>query len=827
MQPERWGQIENIVQSAVDYAPADRAEFLNSVCGDDAELRREVESLLAAHESGGLTGSSGFEDAMKVLTRQNEKLSEGRRIGAYRVLKEIGRGGMGTVYLAERADEAFQKLAAIKIIRRGLDTDDIIQRFHTERQILATLDHPNIARLLDGGTTGDGLPYFVMEHIEGEPIDVYCAGHALAIPERLKLFQGVCASVSYAHQNLVVHRDIKPGNVLVTKEGIPRLLDFGIAKLLAPDVAQQRTQTGVRPLTPEYASPEQIRGEPITTASDIYSLGVLLYWLIAGKSPYRSAMSSAGEIERAIGEEQPELPSGRAPKELRRQIEGDLDTIVLTALRKEPRRRYSSVEKLSEDIRRYLADLPIAARRDTRGYRARKFVRRNKAWVAAAAAMIVILAGGIATTLWQSHVAREQRDLARRQQAKAARINTFLQEMVGYSGVALGTGNQKYNATVAEMLDDAARRLDTELADQPEVKAALLGTIGNTYAGQARLEPATRYLRQAYDMDLKLFGPNSLITASAAQGLANLCYRSGDYAGGDRWVEKVLPVYRRYANDPELEVRFLVGGLSDAAFAKRALGKFDEAEALWREALTHAPRLPDKYRGVGITPKTFLAQLYVDRGDVEKADPLASEAARDLRALGTERFGLAQSLIDLGNVRRLQERYSESEPLIQEGTNLYAQLQGDHHPNVAYGTWILSSLHYDQARYDLSEQDARKVLEIVEQLPKGTSYYAAAYGALGRVLNKTGRAREAEPLLRDALAILRKSPRKNDAAGGLGYLGECLQAQERYVEAEPLLLESYQTLKSTQVPGSPALKKSRERLTALYAAWGKPAPSPL
>jgi tetratricopeptide (TPR) repeat protein len=397
--------------------------------------------------------------------------------------------------------------------------------------------------------------------------------------------------------------------------------------------------------------------------------------------------------------------------------------------------------------------------------------------------------------------------------------------MVGYSGVASGTTNHKFNATVAEMLDDAAQRVGTELADQPEVKAELLATIGSTYMGQARIDPAARYLREAYDLNLKLYGPDALRTAGVMVSLADLAYRKGEYAAADPWVQKALPIFRRHANDADLEIRILVGILSDAAFAKRALGQFDEAEALWREALTYAPKLPAKSRGLGMAVKTFLAQLYMDRGDVERADPLASEAAQELRAAGGDRFSLAQSLIDLGNVRRLESRYADAESLIWEGTRLYAQAQGDDHPNVAYGLLMLSTLHYYQGSYDLAEQDARRVLKIVEKLPKGTNYYGAAYGALGRVLNKTGRFQEAEPLLREALAIRQKSPRRNDVALALGSLGECLFTQKRYAEAEPLLVESYQTLKNLHVPQSPVLNEAHERLVSLYAAWGKPAES--
>jgi len=813
MLSEQWPQIEEILESAMGCDPARRTAFLDAACGNDAELRREVESLLAFHEGESFARDSGFSDAIRVLETRDASSSQGCKIGAYRVLREIGRGGMGNVYLAARADDAFQKLVAIKIVRRGMDLDEVVRRFRTERQILAMLDHPNIARLLDGGATDDGLPYFVMEFIEGEPIDKYCDGHKLAIAERLKLFQGVCSAVSYAHQNLVVHRDIKPANVLVTKEGVPRLLDFGIAKLLATDTATQaKTLTALRALTPEYASPEQVRGEPITTASDIYSLGVLLYWLLAGHRTYRSPLSSPAEIERAICEEEPEKPSDRGPKEIRSQLRGDLDTIVLMALRKESRRRYASVEQFSEDIRRHLANLPVTARPDTRMYRTTKFIQRNRAWVAMAAITFISLTGGIAASLGQTH-------LARIEQAKTARMNTFLQEMI--SGT-WRTANQKgLDATVADMLADAAQRVETELSDQPEVKGEMLRTIGAAYQQQAKYDLAERYLKEAYDLNVRLYGPEARPTATVMHALASDDYLMGDYAASYSLFQKVLPIYRKHINDADFEIRAMPAMLSDAAFAARAVGQLNDAERLWREALAYTIQVPLRNRGsMGATVKTFLAQLYLDRGQIEKADPLASEASRELLSLG-DRPSLAQSLIDLGNIRRLQSRYAEADASIQEGTDLYSQAQGSDHPNVAYGLISLATSRYYQGRYDLAEKDARRAIQIVEKRVAHSHYHQSAYITLGLILNKTGRSGQAEPLLRQALAIAQQKSRPLDVALASAALGECFATQKRYAEAEPLLTQSYATLKSVQAPESPAIREADERLTSLYNAWGK------
>ncbi|HEV3409601.1 MAG TPA: protein kinase, partial [Chthoniobacterales bacterium] len=324
--------------------------------------------------------------------------------------REIGRGGLGAVYLAARADDEYRKEVALKLIRRGLDTDDILRRFRTERQILAQLDHPNIARLLDGGTTDDGLPYFAMEYVRGEPINTYCDLHRLKLSERLELFRKVCAAVTYAHQNLVVHRDLKPSNILVTADGEPKLLDFGIAKLLSADHELVFTQTapGLRAMTPDYASPEQMKGEKITTASDVYSLGVLLYEVLSGQKPYRVKTRTTEEISRAVTEQEPQRPSTAAATD-GSALRGDLDNIVLKALRKEPERRYSSVEGLAEDLRRYQEGRPVLARPRTFTYRSSKFIRRNKVAVLAATLVLLAILGGLIATEQQARIARAER----------------------------------------------------------------------------------------------------------------------------------------------------------------------------------------------------------------------------------------------------------------------------------------------------------------------------------------------------------------------------------------------------------------------------------
>ncbi len=452
MKAERWQQVRSILDRAIALPQSERSPYLDQNCADDRELRDEVESLLRSHEEAGSVFLKHPAASLQVALEAGRATRIGSRIGVYEILDEIGHGGMGEVYRAGRADGQYEKAVAIKLVRGGYDTAGLLQRFRHERQILASLDHPNIARLLDGGTTDDGLPYLVMELIEGDRVDVYSDTHRLSITQRLQLFSQICSAVQYAHQRLVIHRDLKPSNVLVTVDGTPKLLDFGIAKLIDPESIVETTM--LRPMTPEYASPEQIRGEPITTASDVYSLGVVLYQLLTGRSPYAGETSSSHQLARAVCDTDPAKPStvvlkslpatdgveqptpemlgglreGSAAK-LRRRLSGDLDNIVLKAMRKEPHQRYASVEQFAEDIRRHLEGLPVTAVKGSFAYRAHKFIRRNRVGIAASVLLVLTLLGGVAATIRQARIARKQAELASIERAKAEKRFNDVREL--------------------------------------------------------------------------------------------------------------------------------------------------------------------------------------------------------------------------------------------------------------------------------------------------------------------------------------------------------------------------------------------------------------
>jgi serine/threonine protein kinase len=517
MTPEEWQRVRPILESALELDSAKRPAFLDESCADPS-LRHELESLLAAHEQAGThVLNSALAPNFFAHDEAHFRLLPGKRIGPYEIVEEIAQGGMGAVYRAVRADGQYNQQVALKIVRSELGTEFTATRFKNERQILATLNHPNIARILDGGTTAEGMPYFVMELVEGQRLDDYCDAQKLATNERLGLFLQVCSAVHYAHQHLVIHRDIKPGNILVTAEGVPKLLDFGIAKILeSSEAADQLEQTIslIRLLTPEYASPEQVKGEPITTASDVYSLGVVLFELLTGRTPYNVPTHTPHEISRAVCEAEPEKPStvvrrkqlptgdgeGKqtadssrsavregSPEKLSKRLSGDLDNIVLMALRKEPQRRYASAEQFAQDIRRHLDHLPVMARKDTAAYRASKFISRHKVAVAVAALVTITLLSATGVTLRQARIARANEIRAEKRFNDVRKLANSLMFEVHDSIRELP------GATAARKLiiQRAQEYLDS-LAQESKSDPALLRELATAYSRLATLQGDSR-----------------------------------------------------------------------------------------------------------------------------------------------------------------------------------------------------------------------------------------------------------------------------------------------------------------------------------------------
>jgi serine/threonine-protein kinase len=729
----------------------------------------------------------------------------GLRIGAYKVLRELGHGGMGAVYLAARADDQYQKRVAIKVVKAGAFGEDAIRHFRRERQILASLDHPNIARLLDGGATDEGLPYLVMEHVEGQPIGRYCDTNRLPTAERLRLFRAVCSAVQYAHRNLVVHRDIKPGNVLVAADGVPKLLDFGVAKLLNPELSgEPATATGLA-MTPEYASPEQARGEPITTASDVYSLGVLLYELLTGQRPYRIKSRQALDVLRAVCEEEPEKPStavarttpvttaegtnapattaevvsaarAATPDKLRRRLRGDLDNIVMMALRKEPQQRYPSVEALSEDIRRHLEGLPVVARQPTLGYLTGKFVRRNRGAVLAALTIAgLILSFGVTATLQSRQIARE-RDQAARERDKAQKVSEFLASLFKASKPSEAQGKP---VTARDILDRGTGKIATQLADQPEVRATLLYTIGDVYMALGANDRARGLLEEALAERRRLFPGDHPDTAVSLASLGLLYEIQDDQPRAESLYRESLAMRRRLFGEGHPEVARSLEALANLLNDK---GDPATAEPMLRESLAiHRKAFAADDRRV-LASMTNLAVVLSARGRHAEAESLFRDVLAARRRAGGETPALGVALENVGNVLFEQRRFPEAESFHRESLEVRRRLFG--------------------------ADDWRVGMQLVN---------------VGAVLSATGRCGEGEGLLREGLSVLRKSMGEDHVltATAKSRLGGCLVEGGMYAEAEPLLLAGYASLLRKR-PVDKETRDARGRLAHLYQAWGKP-----
>ena len=689
---ERYARAQELFEAAVDLPRPERDALLHERCDGEAELRSEVEALLEADAWTDSLDGQPFAIPQDVFDDAAEEQFAGRHFGPYELVREIGRGGLGSVYLAMRSDGEYRKEVALKLIRRGFDTDDILRRFRTERQILAQLDHPNIARLIDGGTTDEGLPYFVMEYVKGEPISAYCDLHRLGIDRRLDLFRRVCSAVTYAHQNLVIHRDLKPSNILVTAEGEPKLLDFGIAKLLSADDEPMLTQTapGVRAMTPEYASPEQVKGERITTASDVYSLGVLLYQLLTGQKPYRLTTHTADELSRAVTSQQPERPSTALTRGDKSKIEvrnskivfGDLDNIVLMAMRKEPHRRYASVAALAEDIRRYRDGLPVLARKDTLLYRSDKFIRRHKLGVAAAAVVMLSLVAGIAIAVTQARrataqarIAEEQRDAAQRATARAEKTSRFMQSFLANANPHwYARGQGRTDVTVREAMEDAAARIDTELADQPEVRGDLHHTIGENYRVAGEYSRAHEHFSRSFEAYREAYGGKHPKIAMA------LYYLSIVPAGADSSSEVNELMLRdgiammRETDPDNVNLPYMLQTRASQIMAdetrKSDESSLAEAERLISEAKTLFLQHYGENHVATITADGSLAQLAQTRGDFALAERLAEEVLRRSQEIDDQGYNYIGGLFLLGTIKLAAGKTVEAETLFAQALEL-------------------------------------------------------------------------------------------------------------------------------------------------------------
>lgn len=761
-----------------------------------------------------------------------------KTIGDYQIVRQMGEGGMGTVYLAVRADQEYKQQVAIKVIRKGMDSKEIVARFRRERQILASLDHPNIAKLMDGGSTEDGLPYFVMEFIQGTPLTDYCEQRQLTTEQRLQLFRSVCSAVQFAHQNLIVHRDLKPANILVTSDGIPKLLDFGIAKLLDPKAYSAElpaTESEVRVMTPEYGSPEQVKGDPITTATDIYSLGVILYELLAGRRPYRFTGRNQMELYRVICEQEPEKPSTAAtrkqdsdvhranvsrntnPEKLRKELSGDLDNIILMALRKEPQNRYVSAEAFSEDVRRYLEGHPVQARKGTWSYKAGKYVKRHKMGVFAALTAFVLLIAFAVTVSIQNIRISEQRDAARKAQKKAADVTDFLAQLFQTNDPAQSKGEQ---LTARQILDKGAERLRTEFKDQPEVRSELMDRVGNIYVTLGLYDQAETILKESLTVREKLFGKKNIVVAETMGDLAVALTKKGDMDAAEKLLRESLPINRQLTGEQSRDVATNLKRLANVLSDEEQLA---EAEKLYREALA----IKRKYYG-NEDPAVAeivnnLALILANAGQFDEAEKFFRESLATARKVyGNDNPNVAVTVNNLAGILWETGKMNEAEKLLRESLAMNRKLLGNDHPNTGRNLNNLAVILCDKGELEEAEKLAEESLAITRKaLGENHPYVAAILSTLSEVSLKKGEVQHAIDLANEALAFsLDKLPADSKYRGrAKSALGAALMMQGSFPESERSLLDAHKIL-SAQEKGR-RLRITLGRIIDLYKAWGK------
>ncbi|MEO0425486.1 MAG: serine/threonine-protein kinase [Pseudomonadota bacterium] len=806
----RWLQIQEVFLEALDLPDDERPAHIEQRCGNDESLAEEVRSLLEAHELDAPlldTPSPERSDAplAGVLTPQDH-------LGPYRLLELIGRGGMGVVWRAERDDGEFRQQVAIKLIKRGMDTDEILARFLRERRLLARLEHPNIARLLDGGVTADGLPWFAMEYVDGKPLIDYCRTQDLDTEARLALHRKLCDAVEHAHRQLIVHRDLKPSNVLVTADGEPKLLDFGIAKLFGADDAdedddRQLTRSGARLMTPLYAAPEQVLGQPVSTATDVYALGLILYELLVGALPYPAEQTMGPALLHAIVETPPERPSALARRtdtvtaeqlparqRLAKHLKGDLDRICLKAVQKEPARRYPTAQALADDLGRYQGGYPVLARPDSFAYRAHRFVARNRVAVGAMALAFLSLLGGLMGALWQAEIAS----------AEAVRAERVKRLLIDIFEESRPTTQASAQITASEILDAGAERVAEQLKDEPDLRAELLQVVGGLYESLGRHDDSERLLRSSLALTEPLSRDPRELHAQGLQRLASVSFEQGDYERAEAYARDALA---RFESTSTRDRPAYAGSLGTLAIILSEASKYEEAEPFHRRGLAMQRRLHGNAdRRVAGTLHDF-AQHLKWQGRFDEAEPLYREALRiKLEYLGEDHASTALTQGNLGVMLGQRGDYEEAEPLLRAAYVTDRRILGAGHPTTALRLNNLSMFYYVTADYAAAEPLMREALGHNRRLFGDVSERVATnLHNLANMLIATGRLDDAVPMHREALEIRQAvlEPDHPRLAQSLKSYGRVQLALGQPDEAHALLAQARNIVESNLAPSHP------------------------
>ena len=827
---ERWTTVEAVFVAAAELPPEERGTFVQSRCGADSELLEEVLSLLRYDTRPPEVEETLSRCAQSVLA---DEALEGTKLGSWMVEKELGRGGMSEVYVASRADGRFAKTVAIKVIKRGMDTGSVVERFHAERRILAGLDHPYIARLLDGGETGEGLPYIVMDYVEGVSIDRWCHEHDANLEQRCELVAKVCDAVGYAHRSLVIHRDLKPGNILVGADGNPRLLDFGIAKLLdhgaeaggeeVPESGSARlprsedaetsapdalTHGFMRPFTPEYASPEQLAGLPIGTATDVYSLGAVLYELLTGVRPRAGAPEPASAAARRAGKGA--RWSGR--------LRGDADAILQMALRTEPERRYLSVDQFAVDLRSYLKAMPVVARPDSLGYRASKFVRRNRFGVVAAAAIVLALAAGIVVSTWEAGRANTEA-------AAAKAVSDFLRDDL--LGQASPNAQAGQGLQVRTLLDRAAVRIEGKFKGKPVVEADIRNTIGESYAALGLYAEAQRQYHSAWELRRGALGENNRDTLDALTSIAVLDRQQGKLDEAERLYERILPVQEARFGERDPATLLTMSNLS-VVYSHQ--GKYERAEELIRKVLPIQRQVLGPEHLDTLRTMNNLGVVYSRLGRFGDAEQIYKQVLEIRRRVqGPEHPNTIFTANNLAVVySRPGGNPEAAEKLYRETLEEQRRILGPDHPDTLLTMDNLGILWLTQpGKYAAAEQMLKESSEARGRVLGPThadTLASRVYLGMAEILQT--RYREAESELRstcDAYSEAKLQVWERYSCAGM--LGISLVGQKRLEEAEPLLLAGYRGLSEREASIPAASKRQIGRLAVwlsrLYREEGK------
>ncbi|ANO52764.1 serine/threonine-protein kinase [Woeseia oceani] len=827
-----WQKVKALFKAARALPPESRAGYLSEQCGHDADLLKAVSRLLqSATADEYLSGI--VQDAAKNTVAATAKARLEQRVGNYKLIELIGTGGMGNVYRAERDDDRFDHQVAIKLLHANLGDEALVQRFQVERQTLANMNHPNIARLLDGGETDAGTPYLVMEYVDGIPVDRYCDEHRLSVPERLRLFRKIADAVEYAHRNLIVHRDIKPSNILVNPAGEPKLLDFGIAKFLDNTVlkfAVAPTLEGSALMTPEYASPEQVRGEPITTATDIYSLGILLYILLSGRRPYLQQATNMAAIARAICDTEPSRPSTVITLEgdpdntvpnivasrrtsvsrLTKLLSGDLDNIVMMTLQKDPERRYRSARALSDDIENYLSDKPVSARPESVTYRTGKFIRRNRWGVAATAAILLLIVG---LPAYYSVKVTEQRNLAQLEAQKSAQVSGFLLSLFSMPDPDQAQGER---VTARALLDQGALRIEQELADQSVVRAAMQDVMGGAYMGLGLYDRSQALLDSALRTRVSLFGAEHDEVLQTGTKIAELNAATGDFRKAESLYREALKLSRKLHGNDSLHAAMLLTGLANAVYEQ---GSQEEARGYYAEALAMHERLSAQPSLEKATTMHGYGWLLTNMAEFDEAESVLRASIAMLReTAGAYHPEVPAAMNHLTFALMDSGQWDAAEQNMREGLALTTRIYGEEHPGVAADLQTLGTILQKKGAYAEAETLYRRGLAIdLKLLGEDHPYVASDKNNLAGVLKTQGNYAEAIALYRESLATNRQrfGTEHPETATNLSNLGLALLQLGDFEGARELLAEATQIRTVVLGADHPATLSSRN-IFAIY-----------